>query len=376
MKRSSRAANALWVMGAIACSASDGGSDEFGQIQIAITEVPIDVRCISLVATGATSLQRDVEVVPGESSIIAFSAVPVGSFQLSGEAFSTECASTPAGALANWTGGPEQAIVQPGQTTSVLLRMRRTGDLSVGVDFEDGDLCAGITCDDGVECTVETCDPATGSCTSDASGCTCTSDADCDDGSACTVDTCDPSAGCVHQAVDGDADGFGPGACGGDCNDANPTIRPGAAEIIGDGIDQNCDGAETCFRDGDGDGFRTSTIIVSADADCVDPGEAGATAPIGDCCDSDIRVHPGVSAFFMTPSNCGSFDYNCDGTSQPQFGAGSCAITSCALVSGFATSTACGASGAFIFDCTGEFDPELGMLICAPETESRIQACR
>jgi hypothetical protein len=41
---------------------------------------------------------------------------------------------------------------------------------------------------------------------------------------------------------DADGDGFTIGL--GDCNDNEPTIHPGALEIIGDGIDQDCDGVD------------------------------------------------------------------------------------------------------------------------------------
>ncbi len=47
------------------------------------------------------------------------------------------------------------------------------------------------------------------------------------------------------QCPDADRDGFSPagGACGPrDCNDSNASINPGAREICGDGVDNDCDG--------------------------------------------------------------------------------------------------------------------------------------
>jgi formylglycine-generating enzyme required for sulfatase activity/Tol biopolymer transport system component len=43
--------------------------------------------------------------------------------------------------------------------------------------------------------------------------------------------------------VDGDADGWTP--CGGDCADGDSATSPGAVEVHRDGIDQDCDGADT-----------------------------------------------------------------------------------------------------------------------------------
>lgn len=47
-----------------------------------------------------------------------------------------------------------------------------------------------------------------------------------------------------------------------DCDDSNPSIHPGAQEICGDGIDQNCDGMDVACgedeQDADGDGFAPS----------------------------------------------------------------------------------------------------------------------
>ncbi|MCB9545572.1 MAG: putative metal-binding motif-containing protein [Myxococcales bacterium] len=39
-----------------------------------------------------------------------------------------------------------------------------------------------------------------------------------------------------------DADGDGAEGCGTDCDDADPGAYPGATEICGDRVDQDCDG--------------------------------------------------------------------------------------------------------------------------------------
>ena len=54
---------------------------------------------------------------------------------------------------------------------------------------------------------------------------------------------------------------------------------PGAAEVIGDGVDSDCDGTELCYVDADGDGFAAGELTIeSADAYCTSVGEAGAEA--------------------------------------------------------------------------------------------------
>ena len=75
-----------------------------------------------------------------------------------------------------------------------------------------------------------------------------------------------------------------------DCNDSNGAVYPGAIEIAANGVDDDCDGDEICFRDDDGDGFGNGTV-VSADLDCTDPGEATAG---GDCDDTQTSIFPGA----------------------------------------------------------------------------------
>lgn len=53
-----------------------------------------------------------------------------------------------------------------------------------------------------------------------------------------TTPTGTPSTGTVTTDVDGD----GYGLADGDCDDADPTVSPGALETFGDGVDNDCDG--------------------------------------------------------------------------------------------------------------------------------------
>ena len=68
---------------------------------------------------------------------------------------------------------------------------------------------------------------------------------------------------------DGDHDGYSLNQ--GDCNDSLPDIHPGAPDILGDGIDQDCDGVDGT-RDGQSIGGElmpldsTSLLIVGIHA--------------------------------------------------------------------------------------------------------------
>ena len=135
----------------------------------------------------------------------------------------------------------------------------------------------------------------------------------------------DPSVtGQTAFYVDADGDGYGAGSavqrCEGtsryvpddtDCDDSDASTFPGATDIVGDGVDEDCDGAEVCYVDHDDDGYRSSDTVSGA-ARCDGAGEALASAPDGDCDDTRRDVHPGAEeSDCMDPT-----DYNCDGSTQ------------------------------------------------------------
>ena len=73
---------------------------------------------------------------------------------------------------------------------------------------------------------------------------------DCDDQQASErpdgVEECDgldnDCTGAADEAWDADGDGWG--GCAGDCDDADPTVFPGAEDVLGDGLDMDCDGTD------------------------------------------------------------------------------------------------------------------------------------
>ncbi len=95
---------------------------------------------------------------------------------------------------------------------------------------------------------------------------------------------------------------------GGDCDDTYAAVFPGAVELVGDGVDHDCDGTELCYADIDRDSYRTDEVIVSTDTDCFDPGEGRASTPAGDCDDSERDVHPDAAE---VPGD--GIDQDCDG---------------------------------------------------------------
>ncbi len=71
----------------------------------------------------------------------------------------------------------------------------------------------------------------------------------------------------VLDDIDEDNDGYS--IAEGDCDDDKAAINPAATDLVGDDIDQNCDGVDG--MDGDQDGFASE---ASGGEDCDDEDEA------------------------------------------------------------------------------------------------------
>lgn len=176
-----------------------------------------------------------------------------------------------------------------------MFRESRIASLSVAALVAGGCIVAsgcmgGLTTDDGDECGPDRPCPA---------------------GYMCRAGSCYMEVGPGSDCVDGDGDGFrdGAGCPSGeqlDCNDSDSSINPGAAEICGDLIDQNCSAGEDegcdCTDFGVGTTRRCSTGICAGVSTCNEDGWGPCT--------------PSVNA---QPEDCGptgtgnGIDEDCDG---------------------------------------------------------------
>jgi hypothetical protein len=229
------------------------------------------------------------------------------------------------------------------------------GDCAPGFVCQSG-ICvatcppAGTPCDDGNSCT-------TNDLTDGACGCTGTPIV-CNDGNPCTFDQCvngtcvfstSPNGTscptgicqngiCVQNCTDNDLDGFT--TCNGDCNDANPAIRPSAIEQC-DGIDNDCDGQIDEGNPSGGGSCNTGMLGVCSQGVIV-------------CSNGTLTCQP-----INSPSAeiCDGLDNDCDG--QVDEG------VSCALPNAI---TACQAGTCVIIQCQTGFSNCDGLTFNGCET--------
>ncbi len=197
---------------------------------------------------------------------------------------------------------------------------------------------------------------------------------------------------CESHLLEADGDGFASGiecgTFGGDCNDSDPNIHPGAVEVC-NGQDDDCDGVpdeDTAIvrwcLDADGDGFGDPTMMTES---CAQPTRLH-VRDCSDCFDLDdpalrdqaALVHPGQTAFFTSPYctasgvSC-SFDYDCDGSELVEASnlvdCGRLAPLLCGRGTGWNREVpACGE--------TGTFSTCRRILLCETLDTPRTQGCR
>jgi MYXO-CTERM domain-containing protein len=137
-------------------------------------------------------------------------------------------------------------------------------------------------------------------------------DEDCDGGESCYIDADGDGFGGLNTTVTTAFDCNAPDATtvGGDCDDSNVGINPDADEVPVNGIDEDCDGGDLCYRDIDGDGFGSTEFIASADLFCTGTGEATNNT---DCLDvGTVGIVAAAEIYPGAPEMCNEVDDDCD----------------------------------------------------------------
>ncbi len=151
----------------------------------------------------------------------------------------------------------------------------------------------------------------------------------------CGVGEVCENGSCVSETIyyfDADGDGYGDGSnpitagstaptgyvsIAGDCDDTNPSVNPGANDIVDSYLDENCDGATTlsAYLDADNDGYGdySNVIVFECFLPCDDATQIN-NMPTGyvldntDCDDTNPNINPGATDI------CGDgLDNDCNG---------------------------------------------------------------
>ena len=272
----------------------DGDSDGYGLDSTTLDQCE---RPSGYVADGGDCDDADGNISPGDAEICDASGVD------------EDCDGLVNDADADVTGTSYSFLDADGDGYGDSSKTSHVCDLSSGYVWEGGD------CDDRDAAinpgALEVCDA------SDV-------DEDCD-GFADDRDSAPTGTTAWYPDTDGDGYGreedvawscesYGLIATGGDCDDGEPAVNPGAVELCDAGeVDEDCDGAvndesavdrPSWFPDADGDGYGDPSLEVLS---CSAP--SGHVADFGDCDDARDDVHPGAKEV----CDGGLSDEDCDG---------------------------------------------------------------
>ena len=117
--------------------ASLGAKSDVEQVSLHVENVPEDVACLSISASGTgRQMVRDIEVTLGQSIIESFGGLPIGTVVFQAQAYSQTCDAVTKSTVPSWVSEEVPVTVSLTQSNSVTLTLYRNGRAKVTVGFD------------------------------------------------------------------------------------------------------------------------------------------------------------------------------------------------------------------------------------------------
>ncbi len=165
MNRTLTALSLLALGMSVGCSTKGTGSPEStGQLELAITSAPDDGTCIQVMVGGTRATERDVDVKPGQDTVLSLSGLPIGAVTVTVNAYAGKCEVLTANSTPTWVGDPVTTTLLSGVLGKLTALLHRNGRLALAVDFDNAASFFSPKC---LECLNSRCqEPLKGGCES------------------------------------------------------------------------------------------------------------------------------------------------------------------------------------------------------------------
>jgi hypothetical protein len=127
----------LSLLPLLGCDGNSTAARPVEQVSLHIENVPTDVACLRITASGTDrQVVHDLDVTEGQSVTEAFSGLPIGTVVFQAAAYSQTCDSVAKSTVPSWISEEVSVTVSLTHSTSLSLTLYRNGRAKVTVGFD------------------------------------------------------------------------------------------------------------------------------------------------------------------------------------------------------------------------------------------------
>ena len=128
---------ALSLVPLASCDDNSAGAKPLEQVMLHIEDVPEDVACLRITASGTNrQVVRDLDVTLGQSVSESFSGLPIGTVVFQAAAYSQTCDKVTKSTVPSWVSDEVPVTVSLTHSSSVSLTLYRNGRAKVSIGFD------------------------------------------------------------------------------------------------------------------------------------------------------------------------------------------------------------------------------------------------